>query len=264
MTTQKNEDRYIVSSLYNGIKLLELFNKNNGYKLSLSEISKALNINRSSAYRLLFTLNHLGYVKKDNSKNYRLDVKVLDITHGFLNSSSYLQEVHYEMQKLRDSTGLPVHISSLDGLEIVNLYNIQSLGSFTSNISPGLRWPAYATVIGQILLSGLSDEEIIDRYKNFNEWIAYSDATPLCLNDLLDKINYARQRSYLISWQKFNKDMIAAAAPIRSQFNNSIPYVLSVSCPSHSIDQKTFEEDVCSKLVDSAEILGKIYRPEFG
>ncbi len=51
------------------------------------------------------------------------------------------------------------------------------MGTFTSNISLGTRWPAHATVIGQMLLSDLPEAEVRQRYRNFNDWDSYSELT---------------------------------------------------------------------------------------
>lgn len=261
MSESLSDDKYMVNSLRNGLLLMELFNKSEIVEMSLSEIAAQLNINKSSAYRLLFTLEQMGYIKKDNNKNYMLDIKVVDLSHSYLTSISFKQEAYTVMEQLRDNTGTAVHLFTLDGIEIVNLQNIQPLGSFTSNILPGLRWPAYATVIGQMLLSELTDEEIKVRFQNFSEWKIYSDATPTDIDDLLKAVNQARGKSHLTSWQKFNNDMIACTAPIKDLSSNKIVYALSVSFPVQAFTREHFEQHITPAIVDSANTLSKIYKP---
>lgn len=261
MSESLSDDKYIVNSLRNGLLLMELFNKNEIVEMSLSEIATQLKINKSSAYRLLFTLEQMGYIKKDSNKNYMLDIKVVDLSHSYLTSISFKREAYAVMEQLRDNTGTAVHLFTLDGTEIVNLQNIQPLGSFTSNILPGLRWPAYATVIGQMLLSDLTDEEIKRRFDNFSEWKAYSDATPTSLDALLKAVNQARGKSHLTSWQKFNNDMIACTAPIKDLSANKMVYALSVSFPVQAFTREHFEQYITPAIVDSANKLSKIYKP---
>lgn len=257
------DDKYIVNSLRNGLALLELFGDTNATEMSLSQISERLGINKSSAYRLLFTLDNMGYIKKDQNKNYKLGIKAVDLSYAYLNSISYKQEAYCLMQELRDKTGTAVHLFTLDGIDVVSLHNIQPLGVFSSNILPGLRWPAYATVIGQILLSSLSDDEIRERYQDFTEWKIYSDATPSNLNELIKLIHKARESQYMISWQKFNSDMVAGAAPIKDVYSNKIVYALSVSCPANLFSVEHFEKEIMSQVVESSKKLSKIYKPEY-
>ncbi|MGP5066663.1 IclR family transcriptional regulator [Psychrobacter alimentarius] len=261
MSESLPDDKYMVNSLKNGLLLMELFNKNEIVEMSLSEIAAQLGINKSSAYRLLFTLEQMGYIKKDHNKNYMLDIKVVDLSHSYLTSISFKQEAYAVMEKLRDDTGTAVHLFTLDGTEIVNLQNIQPLGSFTSNILPGLRWPAYATVIGQMLLSDLPDEEVKKRFDNFSDWKVYSDATPKNLDELLQAVKRARGKSHLTSWQKFNNDMIACAAPIKDLSSNKMVYALSVSFPVQAFTSEHFEQHITPAIVDAANTLSKIYKP---
>lgn len=261
MSNALPDEKYMVNSLRNGLLLMELFNNNDMVEMSLSEIAASLDINKSSAYRLLFTLEKMGYIKKDSNKNYMLDIKVVDLSHSYLKSVSFKQEAYTIMEKLRDDTGTAVHLFTLDGIEIVNLQNIQPLGSFTSNILPGLRWPSYATVIGQMLLSELTNEEIKTRFQNFSDWITYSDATPTNLDELLKLVNIARGKSHLTSWQKFNNDMVACTAPIKDLSSNRIMYALSVSFPVHAFTLEHFEKYIVPAIVDTACKLSKIYKP---
>ncbi|WP_199507250.1 MULTISPECIES: IclR family transcriptional regulator [unclassified Psychrobacter] len=261
MTKTLSDEKYIVNSLRNGILLMELFNKDDINEMSLSEIAAQLRINKSSAYRLLFTLEQMGYIKKDHNKNYMLDLKVVDLSHSYLKSISFKQEAYAVMEQLRDDTGTAIHLFTLDGTEIVNLQNIQPLGSFTSNILPGLRWPAYATVIGQMLLSDLSDEEVKSRFEHFSTWESYSDATPTNLDSLLQAVQRARGKKHLTSWQKFNNDMVACTAPIKDLSSNKMVYALSLSFPAHAFTPEHFEQHIVPAIVEAADNLSRIYKP---
>lgn len=256
-----SDDKYIVNSLRNGLLLMELFNKNEMAKMSLSEIAANLNINKSSVYRLLFTLENMGYIKKNSNKHYMLDIKVVDLSYSYLKSISFKQEAYKVMEQLRNDTGTAVHLFALDGIEIVSLQNIQPLGNFVSKVLPGLRWPAYATVIGQILLSSLSNDEIRERYDNFVDWIAYSDTTPTNINELLDVVGHARKKNYLTSWKKFQTDMVACASPVKDPSSNKNIYALSISCPVDLFTSEYFEQHMTSLVVDSADKLSKVYKP---
>ncbi|WP_367109131.1 IclR family transcriptional regulator [uncultured Psychrobacter sp.] len=262
MSIALSDDKYMVNSLRNGLLLMELFNDNGMTEMSLSQIAASLNINKSSAYRLLFTLEKMGYIKRDSNKNYQLDIKVVDLSYSYLSSTSFKQEAYAVMEQLKNDTGTAVHLFTLDGIDIVNLQNIQPSGNFISSILPGLRWPAYATVIGQILLGSLSDDEIRQRYNDFTDWKTYSDATPKDLEELLEAVEHARKKQHLTSWQKFNNDMIACAAPVKNRASNENIYALSISCPVDTFTRDYFEQHITSLVVESANKLSKIYKPE--
>ncbi|GGZ92151.1 IclR family transcriptional regulator [Ignatzschineria ureiclastica] len=258
MNEVEQSDKYLVPGLIRGLKILESFTIEQN-EMSLGDIAKILEINRSSAFRLVQTLEHCGYLLKTAHKTYKLNVKVLQLGYSAIESMNIPQQVTTIMQNLRDQTKAAVHLSMLDHTEIVYLNNIQALGAFTSNIRVGTRWPAYATVIGQLLLAPLSNEEIQQRFKSLKAWTRYSDSTATSIAELLPKIEVARQAPYLISWKNFKPDMIACAAPIKNRVTHQTQYVLSISCPATSYaDRDTFIAEVVPALLKATEEISQL------
>lgn len=253
MNQENDQEKYLVPGLVRGLKILESFTTEKA-EMTLSEISHILEINRSSAFRLVQTLEQCGYLSRTAHKTYMLNIRVLQLGYTAISTMGVPEFATAIMQKLRDQTQVAVHISILDNTDIVYLNNIQALGTFTSNIRTGTRWPAYATVIGQILLGALSDTEIRARYANFTEWVQYSDSTASNIDELIEKIHIARKSEYLISWKNFRPDMIACAVPIKSQSSHAIQYVLSVSCPAMSYQNRdNFIEKVVPYAITAAK-----------
>ena len=253
MIEEIDAEKYLVPGLVRGLKILESFTAEKS-EMTLSEISKNLEINRSSAFRLVQTLEYCGYLLRTPHKSYKLNVKVLQLGYTAIESMNIPQQVTAIMQQLRDKTKVAVHLSVLDDIEIVYLNNIQALGAFTSNIRVGTRWPAYATVIGQMLLGSLSNDEIRARFERMSEWKKYSASTAKDINELIEKIEIARNSDYLISWKNFKPDMIACAAPIRGKISKEIQYVLSVSCPATSYkSREQFVKEVVPLLLTAAD-----------
>lgn len=258
MSLGTEQEKYLVPGLIRGLKILECFTPEKS-EMTLSEVSAILEINRSSAFRLVQTLEHCGYLIRTEHKTYRLSVKVLQLGYTAISTMAVPQHATSIMQRLRDETKVAVHLSILDNREIVYLNNIQALGAFTSNIRVGTRWPAYATVIGQLLLSALSDQEIRSRYENMHEWIKYSPSTSENIEELISKIHHARESEYLISWKNFKPDMIAGAVPIRNFRTKEIEYVLSVSCPATSYSSPgEFIEKVIPLVISAANEISKV------
>lgn len=252
MSDENDQDKYLVPGLVRGLRILESFTEERR-EMTLSEISNILDINRSSAFRLVQTLEHCGYLNRTPHKTYSLNVKVLQLGYTAIESMTIPRHAVAIMQKLRDQTKVAVHLSMLDNIEIVYLTNVQAMGTFTSNIRVGTRWPAYATVIGQILLGSLTDEEIRERYRHLPEWIKYSASTSENIEELIEKVHHARNAPYLISWKNFKPDMIACAVPIHNKINQKTQYVLSVSCPATSYsNQKEFEKKVVPMVIEAA------------
>ena len=67
------EDQYLLSSVSNTLDILDLLNDHE--ELSLAEICKKLHMGKTSAFRMLYTLEAKQFVYKTPDAKYRLGMK---------------------------------------------------------------------------------------------------------------------------------------------------------------------------------------------
>ena len=255
-TETGNDERYLVPGLVRGLAILKLFDQHH-QEMTISEIAEKIEVNRSSAFRLIHTLEHCGYLRKMSQKAYALNSNVMELGFNSLSKSSLTDLAMPIMRKLRDHIKIAVHLSILEDTDVVFISNVQSIGPFTSTVHIGTRWPAHATVIGQLILSQLPEAEVIKRYENMNDWKVFSERTPSDLNSLLARLNEVRKMPFAVSWGHFNTDMAACAAPIYSQSSQEVAAVLSVSCPLSTYTEQEFRGKVAETVVDYAGQISK-------
>jgi DNA-binding IclR family transcriptional regulator len=182
--------------------------------LTLSEVAASLGTTRSSAYRLLYTLEHLGFVEYDaQSKNYALGPQVLALGYGYLASRDIIDVAMPHLIRLRDRTGWSAHLGELHGRDVVYVARVATRRSIASIVHVGTRLPAHATTMGRILLSSLSDQEIRELYnqdlsRSFN-LSPYSD-----LAELLKQIAVDRAEGIVVQSSGYEPGVASVAAPI--------------------------------------------------
>lgn len=252
----KNDERYLVPGLVRGLAILKLFDRNH-QEMTISEIAEKIDVNRSSAFRLIHTLESCGYLRKMSQKTYSLDNNVMELGFNSLSKLSLNELASPVMRELRDQVKIAVHLSVLEDTNVVFINNVQSISAFSSNVNIGTRWPAHATVIGQLMLSRLKKADIIQRYESFKAWTVYSDLTPSNLAELLQRLDVVRQESVMVSWGHFNADMAACAVPIYNQANHEVVAVLSVSCPISTYSETEFKNEIAKIVVSAAEKISK-------
>jgi len=207
------DERYLVPALIRGLKILSTLSRENS-KLTLSEVAASLGTTRSSAYRLLYTLEHLGFVEYDaRSKNYALGPQVLALGYGYLASRDIIDVAMPHLVRLRDRTGWSAHLGELHGRDVVYVARVATRRSIASIVHVGTRLPAHATTMGRILLSSLSDQEIRDLYnqdlsRSFN-LSPYSD-----LGELLKQIAADRAEGIVVQSSGYEPGVASVAAPI--------------------------------------------------
>lgn len=254
--TNKNEEKYIVPGLIRGLAILEAFNREST-EMTISEIAEILDINRSSAFRLIHTLESCGYLRKATAKTFTLDSKVMELGFNSISKIPLVDIATPVMKAFRDLYQVAVHLSILEGTHIVYISNVQSSGSFTSTLRLGARWPAHATVIGQLMLADLPIDEVKQRYAEFTDWASFSERTPSNLEELLLRLDEVRSQKSMVSWGHFNHDMAACASPIYKQGHHEIIAVLSASCPISTYTEAVFKSEITTSIVESAQKISK-------
>ncbi len=144
-------------SLERGLAILAAFTSEQPL-LGVSDLSRAIDLSRSTAHRYIATLTKLGYLEQDaETKRYRLGPRVLDLGFSALNSMELRQIAAPHLQQLSDETGHTVNMAILDGADIVYIERCRSSQpgqrEIDLNLHVGSRLPAYCTSIGKVLLA---------------------------------------------------------------------------------------------------------------
>jgi IclR family mhp operon transcriptional activator len=78
----RTSDSFSVRSLKRGLDILRVLNRHNG--LTVTETAELVDLPRPTSFRLLRTLEQLGYIFRDNAdKKFRLTSQVRTLSHGF-------------------------------------------------------------------------------------------------------------------------------------------------------------------------------------
>ena len=154
-------------SLERGLAILAAFTSEQPL-LGVSDLSRAIDLSRSTAHRYIATLTKLGYLEQDAAtKRYRLGPRVLDLGFSALNSMELRQIAAPHLQQLSDETGHTVNMAILDGADIVYIERCRSSQpgqrEIDLDLHVGSRLPAYCTSMGKVLLAFVPEESLESR-----------------------------------------------------------------------------------------------------
>ena len=213
--TPESSERYLVPALIRGLTILQELSGER-HQLTLSEVAAALRITRSSAYRLLVTLDHLGFVAFDSdTKTYALGAGVLRLGYGYLASRDLVEVAMPHLVRLRDRTGWSAHLGELHGRDVVYLARVPTRRSIASTVHIGTRLPARLTTMGRIMLSELSPGEVRDLYRDapLAETPGKGSATTA---ELIDQLAADATAGIVVMQQSgYEPGVASIAAPIR-------------------------------------------------
>jgi IclR family transcriptional regulator, pca regulon regulatory protein len=157
-------------SLERGLAILSSFNSDRSL-IGVSELSRGLDLSRSTVHRYVATLAKLGYLQQDpDSKRYRLGPKVLDLGFSALNSMDLLEISAPHLRQLSDETERTVNLAILDGTDVVYIERCRTARpgqrEIDLDLHVGARLPAYCTAMGKAILAFVPEpllEQLIEQ-----------------------------------------------------------------------------------------------------
>ncbi|UYV36887.1 helix-turn-helix domain-containing protein [Rhodobacteraceae bacterium D3-12] len=183
--------------------------------LSLAEIARAAEIDRSAAQRFAYTLEALGYLERGESgQGYRPGLKALDRSFEYLRAHPLVERATPALIELRKETRERVDLSLFDGASIVYAIRLQSKRETFYATLVGRRIPTFCTAGGRAMLALLDDSEIEDILDRSD----LSRLTPKTITDrgeIMDKIKQARSDGYALALEEGQMGEIVIGTAIR-------------------------------------------------
>lgn len=206
-------DPLMVQSVAKAFRVLMAFDATRP-TMSLSQLASAVGLDRSAAQRFAYTLETLGYLRKDpDTKRFALTVKALDLGYHYTKANPLAERAFPYLLHLSKATEETVNLTILDGTEIVFISRFLSRHMLRLDLIVGSRMPAYCTAPGVAMLSRLPRDEargILAR----SELKAFTPNTTFRLRDLLKKLDVSAARGYATAFEEFYHGDLSIAAAI--------------------------------------------------
>jgi len=246
-------DRYNVPALERGLRLLCEFDRTTRV-LSAPELARRFKLPRSTVFRLLSTLENMGFVERTESgRDYRLGVAVLRMGFEYLASLELTELGEPVLNRLAEDLGLATNIVVRDGRSIVYVAKVTPASQpFRSAVTVGTRLPAHATVLGRVLLGDLTLPQLRELYPE-NALENFSEHTPRTTTDLFDMVQADRARGHVSGAGFFEANISTIAAPIRDRSGHLVA-ALGVTITSGRFEDGMAEKVAQRVCADAAEI----------
>ncbi len=206
-------DPLMVMSVDKAFRVLHAFDSTRP-SMSLTQVAAAVGMDKSAAQRFTYTLEKLGYLRKDPvTKRFELTVRSLDIAHHYLHSNAMLQRAMPYLMHLSKTTEETINLTMMDGTDIVFVSRFMSRHVLNTDVIVGTRMPAYCTAPGIAILSRLPAAEaaaLVDRM----DLKPYTPTTTWKRDELLAKIAKSAVSGYATAFEEFYHGDLSVAAAI--------------------------------------------------
>lgn len=242
--------RYNIKALVRGLEILELFTPDRP-SLNLTEIVAATQLNKSTAYRVLSTLEMLGYLERDPAtRHYRPGLKVLKLGFTALNSLETAQIAQPYLKSLSDACGETTNMSIRDGAEVIYVARNATQQIISVNLQRGSRLPVYCTSMGKAQLIDLSRQELGDLLGE-GPYPKKGVNTITCLDALVSELDRVRQQGYAINDEELAAGLRSVAAPIRNH-EGKVVAAINISVAGARISRQELENQLAPQAVATA------------
>lgn len=251
----------MLKSLSRGVHVLHCFTPDAPHQ-SLTAIAQALDIPKGSAFRIVSTLEQLGFLEQDKTtKLYRLGIKVLALSQAHLAGLEYPGMALPHLEELAIDTQESASMAVLDGHEIVYVARASIRRVMRSNLFVGSRLPAYCTSMGKVLLAYLSTEEL-EQTLNATEFERFTHRTVTSAGDLTASLPEVRERGYAISDRELDRTLRSIAAPVLNA-SGEVVAAINVSTFALRVPDEQLERLIIPRLLETAHTISNAfgYRP---
>ncbi|CAM3613711.1 IclR family transcriptional regulator [Kibdelosporangium persicum] len=202
-------------------------------ELGVTEIAAKLKVHKSTAFRLVTTLELHDLVEQHSERGkYRLGVGVLQLAGATTAKLDLVQRAKPVSQRLAEVVGETVNITVLSGHEALYVDQVAGSAALQLHNWVGQRIPLHATSNGKVLLASLSevrfDELTSGTLKRF------TDKTITDRAELRAQVDEVRQRGYAVAIDELEIGLTAIAAPISSA-DGTVVGSISASGPGFRI-----------------------------
>ena len=202
--------------------------------VALADLSRALNLPKPTAYRIVATLESRGYLTRNPAGHFRMTRKFFDLQPDVSEEQALLRAARPVMERLVETCRETVNLGILDAGEVVVTSTLESPQSIRMSSKVGNRRHLHSTALGKVLLSGLLEKEVrrLIRLRGLPKLTPRTIVSRQALAAELDRV---RKQGYALDNEENEPDGRCLGAPIAGP-GGRIVAALSISAPIFRMD----------------------------
>jgi DNA-binding IclR family transcriptional regulator len=196
---------------------------------SLGEVAERLGVHKSTALRLLQTLERAGFARRDEGGRYNVGTRLIGIATKALDSLDLREIARPHLTRLNQACGHTIHLASLLDGDIVYIDKYEGRTSVRMYSRIGKTASAHASGVGKAILCHL-DKAQLDELLAGITWVRHTAKTLVTEDAFRAELADVRERGYARDDGEFEEIINCVAAPIRSS-NGQVRSAISISAP---------------------------------
>jgi len=220
--------------------------------LGISDLSNALDYNRSTVFNTVYTLVDLGILEKRNHNKFHFGTQLYVLSRSAMRRSDLINTIHPYLEEINQKTRLMVFLGIRAGMRAVILDKVNSTFDISVMSEVGMRLPLLAGAGGKALLSLLSDDEI-DKILSRNELKKFTPFSCTDKREYKSMILETRKTGIAFDMEEYIEDIRAFAVPLNFGREDIVAAIWVVGLESQIKDEQidsysTYLKSIVEKL----------------
>lgn len=207
--------------------------------LSLTEMSGATGIHKTTALRLLGGLERTGLVERDAHARYRIGVRLVELASSYVDDLDVVEQARPVLERLAAETRETVHLGVASGDEVIYVDKIESPQSLRMVSRIGSRNSLHCTALGKALLAWADETYVASLLSQTLE-----PRTPNTITDemvLRAELAAIRVCGYSVDREENKLGIYCVGAEVRDRRGRVIA-AISISGPSVRMQEPVLQE----------------------
>ncbi|MBA3439797.1 MAG: IclR family transcriptional regulator [Pyrinomonadaceae bacterium] len=233
MSTEIKESLYQVQVLDRALGILDVLSSE-GSELAPAELSKRLDLHKSTTHRLLMVLERHRLIEKSlQTGKYRLGLKLFELGSKAVAQLDLSEQAHTYLERLVRETGETAHLCIVDAGETLSLTNVESTRTIRTPVTVGRRTPVHCTAVGKAVLAFMDEYELKALIKK-QGLKACTPNTITTLAGLKAELQLVRKRGYAVDNEEIEEELKCIGAPVRN-YSGKVIAAISIAGPAYRL-----------------------------
>lgn len=204
--------------------------------MGISDISKALNYNRSTVFHIAYTLTDLGILERRDKNKFHFGTQFHVLSRAAMRRSELINTIHPYLEEINRKTRLMAFLGIRSGLRAIIVDKVDSTFDIKVMSEVGMRIPLLAGAAGKALLSQLPDAEVDDILSK-NKLEKFTPCS--CTNTRTYKAMIQKTRDEGISFdmEEYIEGIRAFAVPLNLNREDLVAAILAVGLKGQIKDE---------------------------
>jgi DNA-binding IclR family transcriptional regulator len=237
-------------TLDKGLKILNLYCEEKA-TYRLSEISRSLNISKTSVFRFVNTLCEHGYLQKDNkAKTYSLGIRTIPLAHSFLQKADIVQRIKPYVDEVHKQYDLHIDVGLIQNSNIYLVYRRESKDTLAFlHFTAAGNLQNLAT--GKAAMAFMDEEQVIGFLDGLEQKLPSQQN--IDRQALLQELQETKAKGYSLNKENFLPGLIAIGAPVFNLHSGIVVGGVSFDSSTARYTMDAFEQQYSTLLVELAK-----------